>query len=145
MIERYLTIYHSGKICWSNVERKPCFDDVYNGAEALNMDDVRKIIGCDWLEMVHTNIPGIVMMIDDCGKIRNDPKPHNELASQFYGGYVPLPIDDIVGTAVFFALNPTEPLGEMDLFPLSPFQLQLVAAKLDMPLDQLSEEVSSDD
>lgn len=141
MIERYLTIYPSGKICWSNVERKPCFTDAYNGARALNMNDVRKIIGCDWLEMVYTNIPGIVMMIVECGKIRKDPLPHNELASRLYGGYVPLPIDDIVGTAVFFALKPTEPLGEMDLFPLSPAQLHLVAAKMRVNLDKLFQEV----
>ena len=141
MIERYLTVYPSGNIYWLDLERKPRFNDVYNGAAALNMDDVRKIIGCDWLEMVHTNIPGVVMMIDECGKIRQNPRLHNELASRLYGGYVPMPIDDIVGTAVFFALKPTDPLGEMDLFPLSPEQLQLVAAKMGMTLAQLLEEV----
>lgn len=130
MKEKYLVIYPSGKLAWAKLERKPRYDGVYNGEEALDTADIKKIIGCEWLEQVYTNVPGVVMMIDETGKIQQDPKPHNELASRLYGGYVPIPIDDIVGTAVLFALQPTGPLQEMDLFPLSFTQLLRVCEKM---------------
>ena len=94
------------------------------------MDDVRKIIGCEWLEQVRTNVPDVVMLIDETGKIQRVPKPHNELASRLYNGWNPVLIDDIVGTAVLFGLRPTEPLGELDLFPLSFTQLVGVCEKM---------------
>ena len=130
MIEKYLVIHPSGKLEWAELERKPRNDGIFNGEETLNMDDVRKIIGCEWLEQVHTNVPDVVMLIDETGKIQQKPKPHNELAFRLYNGWNPIPMDDIVGIAVLFGLRPTEPLGELDLFPLSFTQLVRVCEKM---------------
>ena len=130
MVEKYLVIYPSGKLAWANLERKPQYDDIYNGEEALDAAEIKKIIGCEWLEQVYTNVPNVVMMIDDIGKFQSPPKPHNELASQLYNGWNPMRIDNIVGTAVLFALRPTGPLQELDIFPLSLMELVHVCDKM---------------
>ena len=144
MEEKYLVIYPSGKLSWAKLERKPRYDGIYNGEEALNMDEVRRIIGCDWLKHVQTNIPGVCMMVDEVGKVRQDPKPHNELASQLYYGWNPMGLDDIAGTAVIFSLQPSGPLQELDLFPLTPLQRGLVGSKIGVYLEDVTEEVNQD-
>ena len=129
-MEKYLVIHPSGLMEWVELERKPRYDGVYNGENVLSLDDIRKIVGCDWLEQVHTTIFNVVMYIDEVGKILPQPKAHNELASRLYGGWKPLRLDDIRGTAVLFALRPCNELGELDLYPLLPSQLEAVAREM---------------
>ena len=50
-----------------------------------------------------------------------------KVASLLYAGWNPLRLDDIRGTAVLFALRPCNELGELDLYPLLPSQLEAVA------------------
>lgn len=145
MVEKYLVIYPSGKLAWAKLERKPRYDGVYNGEAALNMDDIRKIIGCEWLEHVQTIHRGIAMLIDETGKIQQTPKPHNERASLLYGGWNPLRLDDIVGTAVIFGLQPVDPYGEQEYFPLTRFQRFLVSRTLGIDIETITEEVSLND
>lgn len=119
MIEKYLVIHPSGRMEWTELERRPRFNDVYNGEEALDLKDLYRIIGCDCIEQVQTVIPGIVIVIDESGKIKDPPQKHNELASRLYAGWH-YGMDDICGPAVVFALKRTGPLSELDWFPLSP-------------------------
>lgn len=128
--EKYLVIRTSGALEWVDLERAPREGPVYNGDESLSNADIRKVVGCEWLEQVTTTVPGVVMMIDEVGKLLPRPKAHNELASRLYHGWEPLRIDDIRGTAVLFALRPCNELGELDLYPLSPAQLAAVAVKM---------------
>ncbi len=129
-MEKYLKVSPSGALEWVDLERAPREGPVYNGAEALSNVDIRKVVGCEWLEQVTTTVPGVVMMVDEVGKLLPRPKAHNELASRLYHGWEPLRIDDIRGTAVLFALRPCNELGELDLYPLSPAQLAAVAVKM---------------
>ena len=129
-MEKYLVVYPSGELKWVGLERKPCYDGIYNGEETLSLDDIREIIGCEWLEQVHTTIFNVVMYIDEVGKILPQPKAHNELASRLYAGWKPLRLDDIRGIAVLFALRPCNELGELDLYPLLPSQLEAVAREM---------------
>lgn len=132
--EKYLVIHPSGVLEWVELERAPRDGPVYDGAAALSNDDIRKIVGCSWLEQVHTTVPGVVMMIDETGKLLPRPKAHNELASRLYAGWEPYRIDDIRGTAVLFALRPCNEIGELDIFPLSNVQLAAVAKKMQVEL-----------
>lgn len=129
-MEKYLVIYPSGLMQWVELERKPRYNSVYNGDPALSMDDIRKVIDCSWLKLVHTVIPDVVMFVDEVGKILPQPKAHNELASRLYGGWEPVHLDDIRGTAVLFALRRSGLFGELDIFPLSPSQVAAVAQKM---------------
>lgn len=128
--EKYLVIRTSGALEWVDLERAPREGPVYNGTEALSNSDIRKIVDCSCLDQVHTTVPGVVMMVDDNGKLLPRPKAHNELASRLYAGWEPLRIDDIRGTVVLFALRPCNEIGELDLYPLSPAQLAAVAIKM---------------
>ena len=129
-IEKYLVIHSSGTLEWVDLERAPREDPVYNGDEALSNADIRKVIGCDCLGQVQTTLPGIVMLVDECSKCLPRPKAHNELASRLYFGWEPMRKNDIRGTAVLFALRPSNALGELDLYPLSPAQLAAVAIRM---------------
>lgn len=133
-MEKYLVIYPSGLMQWVELERKPCYDGIYNGEETLSLDDIRKIVDCKWLEQVQTVIPGVVMMIDEVGKVLPQPKAHNELASRLYAGWTPVKLDDIRGTAVLFSLRPCNALGELDIFPLEPIDEVLVAQQMRVPI-----------
>lgn len=136
MLEKYLVIYPSGLMQWVELERKPRYDGIYNGEPALCLSDIREVIGCDWLEQVRTIFPGIVMMVDEVGKVLPQPKAHNELASRLYGGWVPEKHDDICGTAVLFGLRRTGVYGELDIFPLLPSQVQIIATQMRVPVPQ---------
>ena len=133
-MEKYLVIHPSGSMEWIELERKPRYDGVYNGENVLSLDDIRKIVGCDWLEQVRTVIPDVVMYIDEVGKILPQPKAHNELASRLYAGWMPERLCDIRGTAVLFALRPCNELGEVDIYPLSRAQLRAVAWQICSPI-----------
>ena len=117
MVEKYLVIYPSGKLAWAEIDRAPRHGPVYEGRPALDLNNIYRIIGCDCFEQVYTIIPGIVILVDDEGKVKANPQPLNLLASKLYAGF--RHGDPIVGPAVVFALRPSDPYGEMDLFPLS--------------------------
>lgn len=119
MTERYLRIDPSGEISWISIDRVPY---KWVDAEGLNIDQIYAAIGCDCFEQVHTIIPGIVLLIDESGKMKTPPQDHNELASRFYMGYLH-GLDNIVGPAIVAAMRPTPPIGEHDLFPLLPSEL----------------------
>ena len=55
IMERYLVIEPSGTVYWINV------------APELRRQTFKGIIGCDSLELVHTRIPTICLLIDDLG------------------------------------------------------------------------------
>lgn len=118
MIEKYLLIHPSGSLKWVDLERLPRHDSVYVGEAVLDVRDMYPIIGCSCVEQVRTVIPGIVILVDECGKVKNPAQAHNELASRLYAGWH-YALDDITGPALCFSLKPT-PYGELDLFPLSP-------------------------
>ncbi len=134
MLEKYLVIYPSGLMQWVELERKPRYDDIYNGEPALCLNDIRKVIGCDWLDQVGTVVPGVVMMVDEVGKVLPQPKAHNELASRLYAGWVPEKHDDICGTVVLFGLRRTGVYGELDIFPLLPSQVSIIATWMRVPI-----------
>jgi len=118
MLEKYLVIYPSGVLAWEEIDRSPKYDDLYQGSPALDFRRLYQIIDCSCVEKVHTFLPGIVIVVDESGKIKLNPQAHNEIASRLYPG-TPYG-DDIVGPAFVFALRPTGPCGEMDWCPLLP-------------------------
>lgn len=132
MTEHYLCVYPNGELRWIPLERVVRYDDFYDGEEAILLRDLYPVIGCDCVEQVYTNISGVVMMVDESGKIKDPPQALNPLASRFYGG---TPFGDpIVGPAVFMALKRVEPLMELDCYPLCPVQECFVEAVLGKPL-----------
>lgn len=110
-MDKYLVIFPSGELRWVELS---------SGRRRL--DQMDEIIGCDCVEQVRTVIPGICIVIDESGKIKSPPQPHNELASRLYYGYH-VGADNIVGPAVVCALRPTGPYQELDWFPLDPAEL----------------------
>ena len=85
---------------WVELHRERRYDDIYCGDYAYDLNELYRVLGVDFFEQVSLCLPGIVILIDECGKIRTLPQPHNELASRLYGGYQFG--DDIVGPALFF-------------------------------------------
>lgn len=134
MTEKYLRIDPSGEISWISIDRVPYeFDPSIDG---LCLDQIYAAIGCSCFEQVRTIIPGIVILIDESGKMKTPPQLHNELASCLYPGYL-YGFDNIVGPAIVCAMRPTPPIGEHDLFPLYPKELQQLSAVLGVSLPDL--------
>ena len=117
MIEKHLLFSPSGEISWIDLERKPNYGPVYQGDPALDFDQIYSVIGCSCVEQVRTVLPNIVLVIDESGKLKDPPQPHNELASRLYYGYH-VGMDDICGPAIVMALRRSGPYGEEDWFPL---------------------------
>ena len=130
MTEKYLRIDPSGDIIWVDIDRV-----LYSwcDADGLSLDQVHAAIGCDCLEQVCTVIPGIVLLIDESGKIKYPPQRHNEVASRLYYGFL-IGKDDIVGPVIVAALRPTEPYGERGLFPLNQVELAKLSLCLGVEL-----------
>ena len=106
--EKYLVINPSGSVKWIHTNREHLFEDF------------RKAIRCNWLENVYTVLPGIVIIVDEVGKVRQDPQIFNPVASRLYGG---APYGDFIhGPAVVAAIGLTD--TGMDWIPLRPAQLQ---------------------
>lgn len=124
MKEKYLKINPSGTLEWIELDRLPRHDDIYLGAEAVSVSDLYPVIGCSCVEQVYTIIPGVVIMVDESGKIKYPPQPINPKASRLYAGSAHG--DFIHGPAVVFALRSTPPYGEYDIFPLEAHQLLAV-------------------
>lgn len=98
---QHLVIYPSGKLEWVELDYNRRYDDLYCGDWAYDLNQIYRIIGCDCVEQVSLRIPGVVILIDESGKIKEPAQEHNELVSRLYGGYAFG--DDIVGPAIFFS------------------------------------------
>jgi len=128
MKEKYLRIDPDGTISWIELDRLPRYNKIYCGAEAISLQDLYPVIGCSCVEQVYTIIPGVVIMVDESGKIKDPPQLINYKASRLYAGSAHG--DFIYGPAVVFALKRTPPYGEVDIFPLSGDQICDVFAVL---------------
>lgn len=124
--ESYLVIYPDGSLKW-------CLADPDNLCPAFH-----RAIGCDWLENVYTVLRDIVIIVDEVGKVKQDPQPLNPIASRLYAGS--LYGDFIHGPAVVAAIHLRN--GESDWVPLSLPELLKVAGFLDLDLDSELEEIS---
>lgn len=120
MTEKYLRIDPSGEISWIDIDRVPYEWDP--SLDGLNLHQIHAAIGCSCFEQVRTVLPGIVVLVDESGKLKSPPQRHNELASRLYRGWL-LGMDNIAGPAIVCALRPTGPLRELDLFPLNQTEL----------------------
>lgn len=132
MTEKYLRIDPSGEISWIDIDRVPY---EWCNAEGVNIDQIYAAIGCSCFEQVRTIIPGVVILVDESGKVKDPPQRHNELASRLYYGYL-RGMDDIAGPAIVCAMRPTEPIGELDLFPLNPVELAKLSLCLGVQLPE---------
>ena len=133
-MELYLKIDPDGTLSWIPLCRKPRFNCVYHGEEALDIFDLYPVIGCSCVEQVYTRIRGVVILVDESGKIKWPPQPVNPLASKLYAG---APYGDMIhGPAVVFSLRPTPPIGEHDLFPLTKNELNLLSVCLGVPIPE---------
>lgn len=109
MTERYLVLDPDGSFRWIETDRQ------HLGAA------FRKAIGCEWLE--HVTLPfGFCCVVDECGKIKEDPQPINPLASMFYPGtqYG----DPLVGSVVFCRIGLVD--GESDWVPLTKRDIAMI-------------------
>ena len=107
-IEKYLVIDPDGSVRWEEIPREKMLERLH------------EIIDCDCVENVHTILPWLNLIVDESGRIKNPPKPHNETASLFYLGYI-LGSDDIVGTVVLAGIDLVD--GESDWVPLQPYHV----------------------
>lgn len=117
-IEKYLVLHPDGRMEWIQTEHS-------NICEAF-----RKAISCDWLE--HVTLPyGFCCVVDEVGKIRQDPQPVNPWASMFYPGT--WNGDPLVGSVVFVRIGLVD--GEYDWVPLIERDLAMInlATGLDIP------------
>jgi len=100
---RFLVIYPDGKLSWVETDRvRMC-------------SNFRKAIGCNWLENVYTVLPDIVIIVDEVGKVKQDPQPLNPIASRLYAGS--MYGDYIHGPAIVAAIHMYQ--GEYDWVPLT--------------------------
>lgn len=107
---KYLVLDPDGTFHWIDVCRESM------------CDSFRNAIGCDWLEKV--TLPyGFNIVVDECGKIKQNPQPLNLLASRFYPGS--LYGDPIVGPVVFVRIGLVN--GESDWCPLTERDLNLIS------------------
>lgn len=122
--ERYLCIYPDGSLKWILVAPK-------NLCSAFC-----KAIGCDWLENVYTVLPDIVIIVDEVGKVKQNPQRLNPIASKLYAGthYG----DPIVGPAVVAAIHIRD--GESDWVPLTVPELIKLQNFLQIDLSQAQED-----
>lgn len=101
------------------------------------MQQLHQIINCDFVEQVRTLEPGLLLIDDESGKIKDPPKERNPLASNFYLGWLRMRRSpwDIVGTVVFAQEVPSgNCYGEMTWGPLDDGMLAFVADMLGFDL-----------
>lgn len=108
-IDKYLVLYPDGDIRWIHTDRD-------HMAAAF-----RDSIGCEWLENVYLPY-GFCCIVDECGKIKQNPQPLNPLASRFYPGT--FCGDPLVGPVVFAQIGLVD--GESDWVPLNDTQLGII-------------------
>lgn len=122
-MDKYLTIYPSGDLCWVELHTGHFFPGMYN------------VIGCDCVEMVQTIIPGICIVVDESGRVKYPPQRHNDVASRLYRGWH-FGVGDIVGPAIVVAVRPTGPYHELDWFPLNAVELAHLSLALGLPIPE---------
>lgn len=107
--EKYLVLFPDGSFRWIHTQHEH-IASVF-----------REVIGCEWLENV--TLPyGFCCVVDECGKIKQNPQPFNPLASRFYPGtYFG---DPIVGPVVFCRIGFVD--GESDWVPVTDDDLRLI-------------------
>ena len=132
MADKYLRIDPSGVISWIQIDRVPYS---WTDGDGSSLDQMYAAIGCSCIEQVRTVLPGIVLVVDESGRVKVPPQRHNEIASRLYAGWL-CGCDDIVGPALVCALRPTEPYGELDLFPLNPVELAKLSLCLGVQLPE---------
>lgn len=116
--DRYLVIDPIGELRWIRTSRDNMVRDFHNA------------IDCNWLENVYTVLPGIVIIVDEVGKVKQNPQRYNPIASRLYAGS---PFGDpIVGPAVLASIGLVD--GESDWVSLTNAQLQCVAQYLQIEL-----------
>lgn len=115
--EKYMVIHPDGRVEWMETEHEKLLDACY------------KVIGCNYVETVCTIYPDICLIVDELGKIKHPPQPHNHLASTFYAGWC-FGDDDIVGPAVVAAIHLVD--GESDWVPLNDFELEVVQSHIQL-------------
>lgn len=113
MQDKYLVIHPSGDLSWMEAELDHFLDRCY------------ETIGCSFVEQVWTNVRNMVIWVDEVGKLKNPPQPHNELASRLYAGYEYG--DNIVGPAVVCGLHRVPPYMELDVCPPDETQLAILS------------------
>lgn len=118
--EKYMVIHPDGHTDWMETERDKLLEACY------------KVIGSDSVENVRTIYPDICLIVDELGKIKNPPQPHNELASTFYAGFI-WHDDDIAGPAVVAAIHLVD--GEFDWVPLNAYELMVVQQHIQFMMD----------
>lgn len=132
MTEHYLRIDPSGELSWIPIDRVPYS---WTDGDGPSLDQIHSAIGCSCIEQVHTFIPGVVIIVDESGKIKDPPQPYNHVASPLYPGYQYG--DWIAGPVILCNLEPVPPLMEMDLFPLAPSQLARLSLFLGIEIPDL--------
>ena len=110
-----MVIDPDGSIRWIEIERSNMLQEFYQA------------IGCNSLENVRTVYPDICLSVDELGKIKNPPQPHNAVASSFYQGWS-IGDDEIVGPAIVAAIHLVD--SEPDWVPLDLFELDVVEAQI---------------
>lgn len=121
-MEKYLLISPNGDISWINADR------------ADLCSSFRQAIGCDWVENVRTVLPNICLVVDECGKIKPEPQPHNPVASKLYYGYL-IGADDIAGPAVVCAIHLVD--GEPNWVPLNQREVAMLSLYLGVELPEV--------
>ena len=114
-MEKYIVIDPDGSTRWIEIDRSNM------------MHEFCQAIGTNSLENVRTIYPDVCLIVDELGKIRNPPQPHNAVASSFYQGWI-IGDDDIVGPAIVAAIHLVD--GEPDWVPLDLFELDVVEAQI---------------
>lgn len=112
MTEKYLIIPADPKRSVYFVSFERSSDHVFN-------DTVHREIDCDCYERVqiHANI-SCSFLVDECGKIKDPPKPFNYRASIFYPGTAFG--DPLVGDVFVCDVDYVD--GELDFVPLSEYK-----------------------
>ncbi len=129
MIDRYLCITPQGDVEWITVPHVP-------GNERLRREKFCSAIGCDWLEQVYSRLPNILLIVDECGKIKEIPQLPNFLASRLYAG---APFGDLIhGPAVVCAMHPVNEIGELDWVPLTAAELSVLSLYLGIEIPDIN-------
>ena len=99
------------KINYKSEEGKPIFESVSLPRDSTGfLNRCHDLIGCNSIEIAHTILPGIVMIIDEQGKCKDGWEDRiNLFASFLYAS----PIDPIVGNVILAERV------DADLYPLS--------------------------
>lgn len=135
MTEKHLLFDPSGEISWIPLDRGIIFYPDGQRSSTLNLDQIHDCLDCCFFEIVRTVLPELVLVIDDSGAISDPLKPHNELASKLYLGYL-IGGFDICGSAFVMAERPSEPYGEPDLEPLNDKDLARLSLYLGVELPE---------